>query len=821
MPAAAGFAHFQAIAEWKTRYKGYGPGSQLIDPYARFVTDRWVYLIAATAMPYEVDERNYSDAEIIREYYVDDRGKMWATTQATPYAPIDERGDPVRADGVGYPGGLFPRLTSAGHAVWSWLILSPFQLPSSTIKVLDSKEYFAKIRRHVPPLWDWQRTSSLVAEGAALTSKDGWSLLENPLWLSRPAEGPYASYGSIVRVAVGVDPFAIAVERSRAYVDLYRAYQERFEPLGPTPGGEYQRMALVQMLDDVVVSSDRAREKFGKYVDIGKLNAEITAYREERRQAIEKYEQAATRVGEAVLSELFGALLDGAMDTEGVDDGAKSPRLEVALTVLAHCARYLGSSKGGAAVLRAWAIQSEKDERHFTNRIILPTVDEPPQSHIKTFRWGAKAIASILVQYASHKVSVARIRTQQQVVDMLLEPLAKVSGNKSIKSIGAVLDEAVATGTISPKWLHVDTGQLEVIEIHTTKVEASHVKFIEDWVDEGAAIKFGRDAKLVATKALLAAMLDTINLALACQAAVEKIDHGTWPGVLGAASMGAHALNLSATIVEACAAEYGVSAAWTTQIRSAISGVRGVASAVFAVSNVHSAVEAYEKHDYSVGTAMAVAALAEATSCAAYIYTAVVSTSAAGPWVMLGATVVSAAAYIVATWTKDEPLQVFLENCEYGRAPYGEDYRPAWADLSIGRWRSEFVMQQRLLMKIIGRFTVSEASRGNPIVGIKVELSNFTPRSVLTVRFDATHLNKDPSHETVEFTGSQLPDTLPGVVKARTTKETWDAELHGSPESLVAVVRFQLLPGSQAEEVRFQLLANRESVRSDPVSSVE
>lgn len=825
MTAAAGFAHFQAIAEWKSRYKGYAPQATLVDPYARFVTERWAYLIAATGMPYEVDKVNYADAEVIREYYVDANGLVWATTKATPYAPIGERGDPVRATGVGYPGGLFPRLTADGKAVWSWLILSPFQLPSSTVKALDSAAVFKKTRQHVPPLWGWRR-KSLVADDAALTSKDGWSLLETPLWLSQPDEGPYAKYGKNIRVAVGFDAFAVAKERSRVFVDLYVAYQQRFEPGNPRPDSEFQRMALAQRIDDTIWLNDRAREKFGKCIDSGKLTAVITQYKEARHEAITKYEEAAARLSEVLLSEHFGILMEGAMDTEGLGD-EQSPRLDEAYGVLAHCTRCLGSSMSGAAMLRYWALRSETDGRHFTNRILLPIIDTPPESHIKSFRWGSKAIMSTLAQYAAHKVSVAKISTQEQLVEKMLEPLAKLAGRKHILELGDAIEEVVAHATIRPGWLHflgehrVQVQTVTSMEIRTVRLDANHVKFLEDWVDASAAKQFGRDPKLTSAKTLVAGVLDVINLAMACEAAKEKIEEGKGQGTMSAVSAAAHALNLTATIADACAAEYGAATAWAKRVNAAMLGVRAVTSAVFAVSNFASAAEAYDKHDFSVSAAMAVAGVAEATSCAACIYTAVTAGSVAGPWVMLAATAVATAAYLVATWTTDEPLEVLLENCEFGTDAYGANYRPSWADAPVDKWRGKFEMQERMMMKIIGRFTVSEANRGIPIAGIEVELGMFTQRSVLTVRFEAEYASKAPRDETIEFTGNGLPDALPGVVKVATPASIWNNEDDLIPVSLVVVVRFLLLPVGQADEVRLKLIVDGKSAFPKPKSSVE
>lgn len=841
MCAATSFGSFEAIAEWNYRFEGTIPQRVTDDGvgpirnakgFASIVTNRWAYLVAATRTP----ANRWREMEIIREYFIDEEAKLWTTTAATPYDPIEARGDPVRASGVALPGGLFPRQGLKREAVWLRLILSPFQLPSATIKRMDTARFLRQLVKHVPTLWDWERFNHLTTVPGNLVSSDAWSFVETPLWLPRPKSGPLSGSDPFVRVAVGLDPFGVAVGRSKRFVDLHKNWEARFEPVESPPNSEFQRRELLRLVDDMVVRPDETRGRFGKFVDIGRVNKSVVSDKKQRNDLLNSCEEAAFSLCEVLASEFFEIFIDAGKSTEGIDTSLASPRLEEIYRVLGRCTRRLSSCRSGQLLLHKWAKKAEDDADFFPNHFLLPAQDRPPVFYFKTFRSASKSIASVLSQYLSHKVAVARIATQLDVAEQILKPLAKLAdiGGEAdwkwfttkfdpqvhITGIG-IAGEVVRRDPLDFDWLSVEVHRtrFEKVKLESTIFEKKHAKFLEDWIAAGTIKDFGRNAALLDAKLLAGGILDVVNLALAMGAARDKLGKGGGVAAQAFGGLAAHSLNLGVTIADASIDNLGLKSSNVLKARMAFTLIRGVTSAFFFVSDVADAIKAFDNNDFNKGGALLVAAAAEAASAAAYFFMVATHGWVAGPWVLAIAGLIAAVAYISAALGEDEPLEVFLRNCEWGKVPYGDEgLTPSWAEgVAVRDWSRDFVLQQRMLLWIVGRFTVSEAFRSNPIAGVKVTLSAFVPSSRLSVMFVAELNDGERLEDKFVFSGDALPSEFPGTLHV-VPQDTHSGRV--TPKELIAVVTFEFLPGLPGERVVLTLMTNGRSVSPDPRSSV-
>ena len=105
----------------------------------------------------------------------------------------------------------------------------------------------------------------------------------------------------------------------------------------------------------------------------------------------------------------------------------------------------------------------------------------------------------------------------------------------------------------------------------------------------------------------------------------------------------------------------------------------GVCGFIYCGLNVVNALEALDQDDKDRAAALAVAAIAEFVVASVYL-SMLLNPLATAPPYLLAVTVAAALAYISATFLQDDPLEEFLEQCEWGRDAYGDsDYHPFWA----------------------------------------------------------------------------------------------------------------------------------------------
>lgn len=849
MMAASAISPQLLIAEWTSSYhdalprhrvSGVSEPISIADGYARLVTDRWVYVVAETATVH-----GWQDLQIVQELYVDAQGKTWVTTAASPHDPIEQRGDPVREGGKATHGFAFRRLGPKGHAVWLRLLLSRSRLPSTAIRQL---EQIAKVTRggsrphlhpHVVPLWDWRRYDSPLHDVSALVSKDGWSLVQTPLWLTVPEGGPFPNPGTPMRVAVGIDPFTIAKARSQVYVRRHADHEKVYEPDEPPEDGRFHEIMLARLINDTIVRDEASRARYGQPVHIGQINDALDEDDQRRRAMVKDYEAAALELAQVLDSALFRAYVRAGMSAEGIDPEQRSEPLALTLRVLARCTRRLGLSRAGTMLLRLWADESEADPDHFTNHIILPTIEQPPTYYFKTFRWSSKAIASILAEYAKHKVAVARIATQHEMAEKIVKPFAKLGWlggsegwdwyrggfdpKRHIVDVGVMSDYVKPTRT-ELKWFSVEVHhqRYRTFKVDHLLLDKQHAKWIERWIQAGTDHDFGRTSKLLSAKLLFGIVLDSLNLALALEALVHQAAQGRGPTRRAIGNAGMSALGLTVALVEAYVeAQQGLLVfreQTKLHLRTGFAMAQGLVNAYFAVADAWDALEAFKRGDNDRALALSAAAAAEIGSVVGYALIGFSHGISLGPWVAAIAAFVAVAAHVVAALVKDEPLETFLERCAWGRDPYAHpDQWPEWSEVSIGQWRQRFAFQQRLLFRLIARFTVSQVVRGSPVNGIEVELSLFAPTSTVTVRYSATAYDGSREHDEYMFSKDQLPPQVPGTIRCQPSRTLHD---YFQPSHLEVEVRFRFLPELREESVTVTLREHGRDLNPDPKSNL-
>ncbi len=327
------------LAEWTTRLKGYRPQrktpagtvGQRIDYAARPLASRWIY-----ALQQRTDVGG--GFEIPFEGYVDDGGWVWfAADSAPPSAPIPERADP--RDGVGDSHFHFPMVNGAGQALSTRLLCSPFRLPSATVGMLARAETHEAIVKTIPPLWSWESGAS---PDSPIHSTDGYSLKIAPLWMKLgrgTAPEP---------VLVGSDPFAIAERRSNLFVKKRRAYAEIYEPRQRDKQQELARISLGQAINDAIAAQPEARDRYGKSIDIARMNRELGAFEERQTKLRRAYERSAKMLCNHLLSPLFALLQYSSLEEEGFDaELGYSEGLAEHMKVLEHVTRQLDHCKAG------------------------------------------------------------------------------------------------------------------------------------------------------------------------------------------------------------------------------------------------------------------------------------------------------------------------------------------------------------------------------------------------------------------------------------------------------------------------------------------
>jgi len=797
------------IGEWTTEFNGKIPRHQTLDgpepiavadAHAALVVDRWVYVVTQLA-------EDKTKGDVAYELYVDLQGKIWVT-EGNHYDPIPERGSSLVGEATHTV--RLPRLNPERKAIWMWLFLSPFRLPKPAVH--DLEQLAGDLQKHVPPLWAWSRGRALPG---VVHSADGWSLEETPLWLTVPPGLP--DQGTKCRVALGIDPFTLAEVRSRTYVKAYNRYKREYEPENPKPGSEYQRIALGRLITQTVLGSETSADKYKEYLDIAKLNAAMAADDEVRNKRIRASEEAAAAMVDVMDSRLFDLLVQASLSDEGLDEGAPSYPLQCVYRVLGWCTRSLNGSAAGRALLRDWADRADKHSDHFINHVILPK-KHPSIPRFKAFRWGSKAIASVLAQYLSHHVASLRAKIIAPVAKdfefELGEKLGRLAGKAT--PVDFTIQRKLNFRSVS-KQVHLkyNVGRVNVAEIEMPFLHAGESDWVEKWIDAGEFEEFGVGAKFKNAKFLGSLLLDTVNIALAV-GAVRDADSES-AKLMAAGTITAHSMNLVSAIGE----EYAKKVLKERSLRVAqrvFFAARGATGAFFAAQNEIAARKAESKGDADRALALRVAAGAEVAGAFGCILSAVAVSSAAGPWISVIAGLVAAGAYIAAEILTDDDLGIFLSHCEWGADPYSNpDLEPVWASLAVGGWQGDYVEQRRLLLKLLTKFSVGWESHGFSWLGVRVNLSFVTPESVLEVKFISQRPGQAQVEDDITLRVDKLPRHFPGSVTVR-PEQTVDG---GEPPDLRAVVTFRWHPDEHADTVVFHLRVGGVDQPDEDKSSVD
>lgn len=862
-PTIAGFKPLK-LMQWRTHFYNRQPKVQVgrkmvetkvVDDLALPVKERWCYVIAET-------QDRQAGWEVIEEAFIDDRGRYHKVLVGSPYAPIkapdepskkgskpeEDRGEPSKKRPTHTV--LFPKFRTvktgptakdAAHdPLWVRLLFSPFRLPSTATQVLGEK-FREQIADHVRPLWDWKKGND-PRSPLVITDSAGqeWSFDATPLWVTRnPTSNP--ALDKFDRVGVGFDPFTAAENLSLDYVQACEEVKRKLEaPNAPTKS-KYQKMVLFDLIESTVMASSAGKIRYKSALDISKMNKAFKARKSQKKRLIRKRERTGGELCKLLTSPFIWLYQQASFSTEGLDasslkakgDDGRSPRIDEHIRWLGHCSRHLNQSVAGRALLSKWVEDSEKHTDHFINHLVLPAI-VPPKHYFKSFRWGSKAIASVLAQFVSHKVAARQSWTAAQLGNELMTPLTKLAEiqgtpewtwfkdgtfdpKKHIKGIG-VAGDVIQTDDLNIKYLDVDVqvspnkmGKLSVFVI-----EPENVDFITDWVDAGELKDFGRNAKLLDTKLLVGFILDGINVALSLNAAREQWGKsGQWTAVLDSSVA---TLSLVVNIADLYYQKLGASQTELLRVTRAFAAVRTITGAYYGYKDLRAARKGFREGDKDYGTAMYVAAGLEFTAAAATFYTAFAVGSSAGPWVGVIAGLLAAGAYIVAGLVKDDELERFLKRCDWGVSPYLDfDENPKWCTKDPSEWEEDFVLQQQMLLRILSQISVQWASHANETLGVTVRTQMLCPDSTISVKLIGTLADGQTIVDPFEFEGPSLPSKVPGTIDIRPSRTVNDWT---HPRDLRAVVRFRLTPDSKVEVLDFPLILGGVDQKDEALSNV-
>ncbi len=838
------------LMQWRTHFYNRPPKVEIagemtettvVNGAVEPVKERWVYVIAET-------QDRKTGWEIFEEAYVDDRGRYHKVTKGRPYAPIEERGDPSPR----YPKHtvLFPKFSvvkvgdtdgdSFQEPLWIRLLIAPFRLPSAVTALLGRK-FRDEIAEHIRPLWDWKKGRD---EKSPLIITDSygeeWSYQATPLWFAENSTH-LAEFDKLKPIAVGFDPFTVAENLSLDYVEACERLKTEFEKPNAKTSTTFQKMALLDLIENTVLASDEGKKRYKSALDISKMNTKFKQRTNRRTRLVKEKERAGGALCEVLSSPFVELYQQAGFSTEGLDTGAlgkkkdatRSPRLDELIRWLGVCTRALNESLAGRALLDQWVEDSEKRKNHFINQTILPTI-VPPVHYFKSFRWGSKAIASVLAQFISHKVAKTRSWTALKLSNEVMTPLTKLAQiqgtpewtwfadgtfdpKKHIKGIG-VAGDIIQTDNMSVKYLDVDiqVSPNKIDKISVLVVEPNKVDFIADWIDAGELKDFGRHSKFLNAKLLASFILDGLNVALAFESLRDK--WGERGQLTAGTDFGVAALSLVVNITELYFERLGLSQTEVLKATRAFSVVRGITGAYYGWKDIKAAQKAFRQGDKDYGTAMYVAAGLEFTAAAATFYTAAAAGSTLGPWVGVIAGLLAAGAYIVAGLLKDDELEEFLKRCEWGASPYlAFDTDPKWCTTSPNAWGGDYLLQQRFLLRILSQVSVGWVSHANETLGVSVQTQMLCPQSTISVELIGTLRDGGQVVDLAEFAGASLPAKVPGAIVVRPSRTVNDWT---HPKDLMAIVRFRLTPDSDAEVLDFPLVLDGVDQPDERLSNV-
>ncbi len=177
----------------------------------------------------------------------------------------------------------------------------------------------------------------------------------------------------------------------------------------------------------------------------------------------------------------------------------------------------------------------------------------------------------------------------------------------------------------------------------------------------------------------------------------------------------------------------------STRMWKVLTVAKGAAAIIYGVTDVLDALDAFKKGEKTRGNALLLAAAAEGVTAGIYMVQAL----AGGPLfggLLAAAAVIAAISYTVALHAVIDPLEHFLQNCEYGTTPYKDGkYHQRWTGTQISEWKGDVRTQTRAFIRALTRFAMSwKRTAENPaMLRVMIECRRRTPDTRITVTFVA------------------------------------------------------------------------------------
>lgn len=728
------------LAEWKTRTKDYlpfpdkGSTGARVDKHAVPLRDRWIYALVHSRTRLE-------GFSVPFEGFVDDGGFVWSIPEVDPSKfAIPDRPDP-KEYGTVSDFIQFPIVNDAGEALKTRLLCSPFRLSKQALASINEPAYHKSIRKQIPPLWEWKPATG--NSSSPIVSIDEWELDINPMWLTFPGES------TPTPVLIGSDPFAIARKKSDRFVRRRKAYVDQFEATKGDRAKEIEKINLARSITNLLLTSDESRKEYGKSLDIGRMNKEVGDFEKEQREAVAKITKAVRPLTRYLSSPLFSFLQYSSLEAENYDDVLeRSDALIAHLETIDIVSRQLDTTIEGIELILRWVKEASKSSHHFFNRVVAPTEDTA--IHVfKSFRWAGKAVLSI------HNNLVPWLLLREEKP---LQTFGKIVKNHGIiPSIGKLADGlkqvpvAFATALDLAELTSKVAKKLKV-DMLGEPIRKAYAAFAK----EGAKLGKYFPPQTRSGQFLAVTALDAINVILAIRAlrkaegdkAIIKAASGT------TAAVGFFGASIYKAVVDSW--EDG-----TNKKKSALRAIRGTQCAcafIYGVLDTIAAFKALDQDDNDRAAALFIAAAAEFGTM--ITYGVLIFTGGAGVVALTVLGTIAAIAYIAAMFLKNDPLQQFLTNCEWGSERYGDPkFHPIWAEDAVAKWESNIGNQSRILLRLLSRLKL----RWDFELWPSVEVSTSLCRSGFQVRveFIATFADGTTSKRQAIYPTEEMPPKPP------------------------------------------------------------
>ncbi|MBV1861668.1 MAG: hypothetical protein KUG77_24830, partial [Nannocystaceae bacterium] len=692
----------------------------------------------------------------------------------------------------------FPMTDDRGRALSIRLLCVPFRLPSAAIGLLNHPNMVKGVIDTIAPLWTWTNGDD---PDSPVHSSDGYSLKVEPLWKPLPGTKEPAP------VWVGSDPFAISERQSNLFVRKRRKFAEIYEPADAAGQKKLSKMMLGQAIYEALVLPDAARDTYGSSIDIARLNRELKTWDDERSEMRVSYEKSARMLSKHVLSPMFALLQGASLEAEGFEDADDyHEALLEHMRVLDVVTRNLSDCTAGLELLLRWATEAEKSEHHFINKVVLPT-RFPPLHILKTFRWGSKSAINVLRKLAPI-VAKGKSDLAKKVTEAFVNMGIAKNADAVKDALGKVKLKASDFG--DAMGVHLKRGEVIDAKAFGRKMAAELEAFLG--ADGTKAVKAA--ATEYRTPAFLSVLtLDVVNVALALSAIRDAKGE---EAVLRASASGGAAFGfLVAGFVKPIVDHLPDTNPAKARYMRGVLATQAAAGLVYMTLNFIAASEALDKDDNDRAAALLVAGVAELVASATYIAMLWNPLAVAPPY-LLAVSLVAAAAYIAATVLTDDPLERFLENCEWGSNPYGEsDYHPEWSNVAVSAWKGDFNLQSKLFLRVLARLTIEWDLKRWPASTISINLNRDGMR--VEAEFFGVTYDKIVHKEEQVFKRGSLPKAVP--VEFNVKPKTRYLDIPGI-DRLYLTIRLTAQRGADEDFVRVLLMEDGKGITSGSKSRV-